>query len=102
MRKTLPVFTLNMVRYPGMLCQLHLFESKYLHMINRVLSSGNRCAYLCPSMNNNGNGQDPYKNDIAVSMKIEDCQFLPDGKCMIRAVIEKRIIVKHSWTEQGT
>jgi len=85
-----------------MLLKLNLFETKDLHMINRVLSSGNKFTYLCKSMNNNGNGNRPYNNDIALLMKIKECQFMPDGKCKIEGIMEKRVIVKSSWMEQGT
>ena len=54
-------FILNMVRYPGMVVSLHLFEPRYLHMINRAISSGNRFAYCSTMMNDNGRGYQPYK-----------------------------------------
>merc|ERR1719362_408176 len=102
MRKRLPVFMLDIPRYPGMLVQLHFYETRYLHMINRAMASGNKFAYLCPSMNNNGHGHRPYNNDIANSVKIEECQFLPDGTCLMRGFVEKRIIVKSNWIEKRT
>ena len=60
LKKNIPVFVMNMVRYPGMKMHLHLFEPRYLHMINRAVSSGNKFAYLCSTMNDNGSGYQPY------------------------------------------
>merc|ERR1719297_444462 len=91
-----------MVRYPGMSMHLHLFEPRYLHMINRAISSGNRFAYLCATMNDNGSGYQPYENDIATLVKIKECQFLPDGRCLMEGIIEKRIAVTSCWVEKGT
>lgn len=102
MRKKIPVFISDVVRYPGMVVQLHLYKLRYLHMINRAMASGNKFAYLCTSMNDNGHEHRPYNNDIAVIVKIEECRFLPDGSCLMRGFVEKRIIVKSNWLEKGT
>jgi len=102
LKRNIPVFIMNMVRYPGMTMHLHLFEPRYLHMINRAISSGNRFAYLCSTMNDNGNGYRPYEEDIATLVKIEESQFLPDGRCLLQGEIERRIAVKSCWVESGT
>mmetsp|Transcript_58343 Transcript_58343/g.52553 ORF Transcript_58343/g.52553 Transcript_58343/m.52553 type:complete len:489 (-) Transcript_58343:323-1789(-) len=102
LRKNIPVFILNMVRYPGMKLQLHLFEPRYLHMINRAISSGNKFAYLCKTMNNNGSGYHPVVDDVACLIRIQECQFLPDGRCLMQGIVEKRIKVTSTWIEKGT
>ena len=71
-------------------------------MINRAISSGNKFAYLCKTMNNNGSGYHPVVDDIACLIRIEECQFFPDGRCLMQGLVEKRIIVTSTWIEKGT
>eukprot|EP01083_Nonionella_stella_P043878 118396_1 len=99
----IPIFILNMVRYPGMLLHLHLFEPRYKHMMNRAISSGNMFAYLCKPMNtSNGNDNRPYEGDTALLVDIKDCQFFPDGRCLMAGLCTTRILVEQTWVEDGT
>merc|ERR1712129_89292 len=71
-------------------------------MVNRAISSGNRFAYCSQRLNDNGNGYQPYEKDVIGLIKIEECQFLPDRRCLLQGVVEKRIRVRSSWVERGT
>ena len=42
------------------------------------------------------------EKDVASLVKIEECQFLPDGRCLMQGTIEKRIVVTSCWVEKGT
>jgi len=102
LKRNVPCFILNMVRFPGSTVSLHLFEPRYLHMVHRAISSGNRFAYCCKLFNDNGSGYQPYEQDIVGLIKIGECEFLPDGRCLLEGVVEERVQVQSAWVERGT
>merc|ERR1740123_2167987 len=71
-------------------------------MIQRAISSGNRFAYCSTVMNSNGARYQPYEKDVVCLVRIKECQFLPDSRCLMEGVVERRIAVASSWVEKGT
>eukprot|EP00468_Gymnochlora_sp_CCMP2014_P003000 CAMPEP_0167755196 /NCGR_PEP_ID=MMETSP0110_2-20121227/8689_1 /TAXON_ID=629695 /ORGANISM="Gymnochlora sp., Strain CCMP2014" /LENGTH=330 /DNA_ID=CAMNT_0007641155 /DNA_START=56 /DNA_END=1045 /DNA_ORIENTATION=- len=94
---TMPIFFYNNLLFPGVPLRLHLFEQRYRHMINRAVSSNRKFIYL-PAFSE-------YKaseGDVGLIANVDDCQFLPDGRALLKATIQKRIKVINSWIEEGT
>ncbi|ETO21055.1 hypothetical protein RFI_16149 [Reticulomyxa filosa] len=100
LKKTTPVFILNQLLFPGQFLSLHLFEPRYLHLINRVISADRHFAYVAKM--HRGEGYEPKVGDIGLLVFVEECEFLPDGRCLLRAVGTQRIQFKDCWTENGT
>mmetsp|Transcript_23965 Transcript_23965/g.42463 ORF Transcript_23965/g.42463 Transcript_23965/m.42463 type:complete len:343 (-) Transcript_23965:133-1161(-) len=97
LESTLPIFFYNNTLFPGSLLHLHLFEQRYRHMINRCVSSNRMFVYL-PNITD-------YKanvDDVGLLAYVDECEFLPDGRALLKATIQKRIKVTNSWVEEGT
>jgi len=94
---TSPIFFYNNCLFPGCLLHLHLFEQRYRHMINRCVSSNRKFIYL-PNFTD-------YKaktGDVGLLAYIDECEFLPDGRALLKATIQKRVKVTNTWVEEGT
>mmetsp|Transcript_30718 Transcript_30718/g.57398 ORF Transcript_30718/g.57398 Transcript_30718/m.57398 type:complete len:331 (-) Transcript_30718:271-1263(-) len=94
---TLPIFFYNNCLFPGCLLHLHLFEQRYRHMINRCVSSNRKFIYL-PNFTD-------YKaktGDVGLLAYIDECEFLPDGRALLKATIQHRVKVTNTWVEEGT
>jgi len=95
--QTLPVFFYNNCLFPGGFLHLHLFEQRYRHMINRCVSSNRKFIYL-PNFSD-------YKasdGDVGLMAYVDECEFLPDGRALLKAKIQQRVQVSNSWVEEGT
>eukprot|EP00471_Norrisiella_sphaerica_P001857 CAMPEP_0184478478 /NCGR_PEP_ID=MMETSP0113_2-20130426/495_1 /TAXON_ID=91329 /ORGANISM="Norrisiella sphaerica, Strain BC52" /LENGTH=341 /DNA_ID=CAMNT_0026856287 /DNA_START=172 /DNA_END=1197 /DNA_ORIENTATION=+ len=94
---TLPIFFYNNCLFPGCLLHLHLFEQRYRHMINRCVSSNRKFIYL-PSFSD----YKANKGDVGLMAHVDECEFLPDGRALLKATIQQRVKVTNSWVEEGT
>jgi len=96
-KQTLPIFFFNEVLYPTSLLRLHLFEPRYKLMIKRALDA-NRCFAYVPNFKD-------YKatiGDIGLVAKVEECQFMYDGRALLEANISMRFKITDHWMEEGT
>jgi len=94
---TLPIFFYNNCLFPGCLLHLHLFEQRYRHMINRCVSSNRQFLYL-PNFSD-------YKataGDVGLLAYVDECEFLSDGRALLKATLVKRVVITNSWVEEGT
>eukprot|EP00954_Amorphochlora_amoebiformis_P028486 1391741-Amorphochlora_amoeboformis.AAC.1 len=81
----------------GCLLHLHLFEQRYRHMINRCVSSNRQFLYL-PNFSD-------YKataGDVGLLAYVDECEFLSDGRALLKATLVKRVVITNSWVEEGT
>lgn len=94
----LPIFYYNDVLFPGGKLGLHLFENRYKIMMQRVMSSTRRFAYV-PNFSN-------YKaniGDVALVANLLEVEPLPDGRFVLDAAMEKsRYIITDHFVEEGT
>jgi len=94
---TLPIFFYNNVLFPGSLLHLHLFEQRYRHMINRCISSNRKFIYLP-----NFSDYKASEGDLGLMAHVDECEFLPDGRALLKATLQDRVKVTKSWVEEGT
>eukprot|EP00602_Paraphysomonas_sp_CaronLab_P004910 CAMPEP_0185027032 /NCGR_PEP_ID=MMETSP1103-20130426/11853_1 /TAXON_ID=36769 /ORGANISM="Paraphysomonas bandaiensis, Strain Caron Lab Isolate" /LENGTH=406 /DNA_ID=CAMNT_0027560875 /DNA_START=266 /DNA_END=1486 /DNA_ORIENTATION=+ len=93
----LPVFFYISVMFPGELLHLHLFEPRYKIMMQRVMATTRRFAYLYVSPHM------PVERSIALIATVRHADFSPDGRCNLEAVLEfPRNKVTELFEEPGT
>ena len=93
----LPIFYYNEALFPGARLDLHLFEPRYRVMMRRVVDSTNTFAYV-PNYTN----YSARIGDVAVVAKIDECEFLADGRAVIQAKIVTRHKIIDTYVEEGT
>jgi len=96
-KQTLPIFFFNEVLYPTSVLRLHLFEPRYKLMIKRALE-GNRCFAYIPNFKD----YRPTIGDIGLIAKVEECQFMYDGRALLETIITFRFTITDHWVEDGT
>jgi len=96
-KQTLPIFFFNEVLYPTSVLRLHLFEPRYKLMIKRALDA-NRCFAYVPNFKD----YKPTLGDIGLVAKVEECQFMYDGRALLEANITLRFKITDHWVEDGT
>jgi Lon protease-like protein len=96
-KQTLPIFFFNDTLYPSSILRLHLFEPRYKLMIKRALEA-NRCFAYVPNFKD----YRPNKGDIGLVAKVEECQFMYDGRALLEANITTRFKITDHWVEDGT
>jgi Lon protease-like protein len=93
----LPIFYYNEVLVPGSRLELHLFEPRYRHMMQRVVASTRSFAYVP-----NFRSYCAKIGDVALKAQIHECEFLPDGRALIKANILGRYTITDHYVEEGT
>lgn len=94
---SLPIFFYNNLLFPGCVLRLFLFEQRYRHMINRCVSGNRRFIYL-PRFGR----FEARAGDVGLIAHIEECEFLPDGRALMKATIHERVNLSSVWVEEGT
>jgi len=97
MKLEMPVFFYNQRQYPGYELQLHLFEPRYRLMMQRVTES-NRCFAYLPNFVD----YQAKEGDVGLIAELDECEFMHDGRCNIKATLKKRFSVVEHWVEDGT
>lgn len=90
-----PCFFYFEMLFPGATITLHLFEPRYRLMMQRVVNTTRSFAYCftgCPAV----------KGDICLLAKVKECEFMPDGRCLIEAILSERRVVSECFVETGT
>ena len=87
----LPIFFYNEALFPGAKLNLHLFEPRYRLLAQRAVETTRMFAYCANFTNYSAN-----VGDVIIVAKLEDVEFMPDGRCMIEAKLTSRqIVVEH-------
>ena len=93
----MPIFYYNDLKFPGEMLELHLFEPRYKLMAQRVVETTRQFAYVPNFTNYAAN-----VGDIAIVARLEECEFLPDGRCMLSAKLASRSLISDHFVEDGT
>jgi len=91
-----PIFFYMECLFPGSKLQLHLFEPRYKLMMQRIVNAS-RCFAYAPFHESSCR-----EGSIVLIFHLEDCEFLPDGRCLIKGTIKNRAKVITHHIEDGT
>lgn len=86
----LPLFPLNMVLFPGMPVQLHIFEERYKDMINHCIDRQTPFGIVLIEHGNPENGPLAHPFSVGTSANITQVQRLPHGRMNILAIGKER------------
>lgn len=87
--RTLPLFPLNTVLFPGMQLRLHIFEERYKQMINECRASGEAFGIVMIEEGNDvGGSAIPHR--VGCTARITQISDLPDGRMHIVVLGEER------------
>lgn len=92
-----PIFYYNSALFPGSRLALHLFEPRYKLMMKRVVDTTRSFAYVP-----NFTSYSAQVGDIALIADLKNVEFLADGRCLLDAVILKRMKIVEHYVEDGT
>lgn len=92
-----PIFYYNSALFPGSRLMLHLFEPRYKLMMKRVVDTTRSFAYVP-----NFTSYSAQVGDIALIADLKNVEFLADGRCLLDAVIMKRMKIVEHYVEDGT
>lgn len=88
---TLPIFYYNTCQYPGSYLELNFFEPRYKLMMQRIVNSNRKFAYV-PNFTN----YSASPGDVALIADLSETQFAHDGSVQIKArLTERKIITEH-------
>jgi len=90
--RRLPIFQLDdIVLFPNMKMNLHIFERKYRIMINRAMEGSRRFGFVVKGA------------DVGTVAEIESVYFLPDGRSQVAVKGGERFsLLSHPEVEDGT
>lgn len=87
--RTIPLFPLNTVLFPGMQLRLHIFEERYKQMINECRASGEAFGIVMIEEGNDvGGSAIPHR--VGCTARITQISDLPDGRMHIVVLGEER------------
>jgi Lon protease-like protein len=82
---SIPVFPLpNLVFFPGTVVPLHIFEPRYLEMINDVMAGDGILAMTLLKAGWEEQGSDPAMHAIGCAGRLLDVDRLPEGRFNVR------------------
>mmetsp|Transcript_35580 Transcript_35580/g.52016 ORF Transcript_35580/g.52016 Transcript_35580/m.52016 type:complete len:374 (+) Transcript_35580:54-1175(+) len=93
----LPIFYYNMPMFPGETLSLHLFEPRYKLMMQRIVSTSRKFAYV-PNYAN----YSAEIGNVALLAELKEVEFLSDGRCLLEAKITQRLRIMEHFVEDGT
>ena len=85
----LPVFSLHTVVFPGQQLGLHVFEERYLRMLEDVLPEGPFVVVAIRKGQEVGGPADPYR--VGVRVSIRDHEEREGGSCTLEVQGEERV-----------
>ena len=97
MKLLLPVFFYNLPIFPGEVLRLHLFEPRYRVMMQRIVNSSRRFAYV-PNYSN----YQAQAGDVALVAELKEVNIMRDGRSELEARIVGRYTIMDSYVEEGT
>jgi ATP-dependent Lon protease len=88
--KTLPLFPLQIVQFPGVMTPLHIFEPRYRQMLKDVLAGDKTFGILAVLDEQEGRGGRPLPGSIGCAIEVALAQEMPDGRSNILCVGTQR------------
>lgn len=93
----IPLFFYNNPMVKGERLMLHLFEPRYKLMMQRIVGTTRRFGYLpCYTRYAAEEGA------VGLYADLTECEFLADGRALLKATLSGRFRIKNSWVEEGT
>ena len=89
----MPLFTLNVVLFPGMALPLHIFEPRYREMINRCLDE-NLAFGVVLIKEGSEVGGDAQPHRVGTAARIVQVDRQPDGRMNIQVVGTRRFLIE--------
>mmetsp|Transcript_28425 Transcript_28425/g.35696 ORF Transcript_28425/g.35696 Transcript_28425/m.35696 type:complete len:188 (-) Transcript_28425:421-984(-) len=83
--------------FPGETLSLHLFEPRYKLMMQRIVGTSQKFAYV-PNYSN----YSASLTDVALLAELKEVEFLSDGRCLLEAKIVQRQRIMEHFIEDGT
>lgn len=96
--KTIPLFPLNTVLFPGGLLPLRIFEPRYLDMIGSCMRSGTGFG-VCLISTGQEVGQAAEINKVGTVTQIIDFEQLEDGMLGIMTLGQQRFQIVNTWVQ---
>ncbi|HVH67830.1 MAG TPA: LON peptidase substrate-binding domain-containing protein [Gemmatimonadales bacterium] len=95
MARELPIFPLPIVLFPGAHQPLHIFESRYRQLLQDCLAADRRfgISYVAPERAAGADAA-PGLGDVGCVALIRTAEPLPDGRCNILTVGERRYMLR--------
>jgi Lon protease-like protein len=95
MARELPIFPLPIVLFPGAPQPLHVFEPRYLQLIEDCLAGDRRFGVAYAAPDPTPSAPAPRPGDVGCVALIRSTQALPDGRSNILTVGERRFVLRH-------
>ncbi|MEO5825223.1 MAG: LON peptidase substrate-binding domain-containing protein [Gemmatimonadales bacterium] len=92
MTRSIPLFPLDAILYPGTRSALHIFETKYRAMLADILSGDHEFGLLPPG----DDGSTPQPGTIGCVARVEAHQPLSDDRSLITVVGQSRFLLHDS------
>jgi uncharacterized protein len=89
----LPLFPLNMVLFPGMPVQLHIFEPRYRQMVKDCLAENRPFGVVQIITGSAETDPDVRAHQVGCSARITRVERLPDGRFNIDAIGDERFVI---------
>ena len=100
-----PMFALQSVLLPGMLLPLHVFEPRYLTMLETVIEGDQQMGVVLIERGREVGGGD-VRCDVATMARVVETRRLADGRLLAMALGDRRVRVRrwlpddpHPWAE---
>ena len=90
--RTLPLFLLDMLVFPGQAVHLTVFEPRYLELVNRV-NTGNRLFAIFPPAVASPPPQQQAQQCIGALVQIQDLAPMPGGRLVLRGKVLGRLVL---------
>lgn len=90
----IPLFPLNMVLFPGMPINLHIFEERYKTMINECIDQRRPFGVVLIANDATDTSPDAEPNRIGCTAQITQVQPLQEGRMNISAIGKERFQIK--------
>ncbi len=96
----IPIFPLDVVVYPGQRCPLHIFEERYLLMVEECLETGASFGIALSRPDEPESVIEHEPVDVGTSMEVMACKRLADGRMFVEAKGRRRFRVERILSER--
>ncbi|HWG90764.1 MAG TPA: LON peptidase substrate-binding domain-containing protein [Candidatus Thermoplasmatota archaeon] len=90
----IPLFPLDLVAYPGESLPLHIFEERYLLMVEEALAEGLPIGLALARQDQPGDRVEYDPEDVGTAVEIVTAKRLEDGRVLIDTVATRRFRVE--------
>ncbi|CAB1112714.1 unnamed protein product [Ectocarpus sp. CCAP 1310/34] len=101
----LPAFFYSVPVFPGQTLCVHFFEPRYKLMMQRIINTSRRFAYVLPAPVPSTNDDDrntDQQGRIALEAHVCEAEFLSDDRVMVKIKLAGRHTVVEDFVEAGT